>query len=111
MATKDALLPPWKMPAGPAAVVETVVHTVQNWAALLNPLNLLPDHHHGHGHDGELRPLSQSEILDHPEYPHVNWPLEPTSKGKVEVADGRGGPFKISYQLHGHGPKKIIVRS
>lgn len=55
--------------------------------------------------------LTAEEVLQHPEYPHVNWDLKPDKAERIDVAAGRGGPFKISYQLHGHGPKKIIVRA
>ncbi|TKA61158.1 hypothetical protein B0A55_11568 [Friedmanniomyces simplex] len=52
--------------------------------------------------------LSVDEVLQHPEFPHVNWDLKPDRKERIDVAAGRGGPFKLSYELHGHGAKKII---
>lgn len=52
--------------------------------------------------------LSVAEVQAHPEYPHVHWKLEPTKREKIDVAVGRGGPFKLAYELHGHGPKKLI---
>jgi hypothetical protein len=54
-------------------------------------------------------PLTAAEVVAHPEYPHIYWDLAADKKGKVEVAKGRGGPFKIAYEIHGHGPRKIIV--
>lgn len=54
-------------------------------------------------------PMTAAEVLAHPEYPHVTWPLEPTSKGKASVAVGRGGPFNIAYELHGNGPIHLVV--
>ncbi|KAF2101598.1 alpha/beta-hydrolase [Rhizodiscina lignyota] len=48
------------------------------------------------------------DIQEHPEYPHVIWDLEPDQKGKLPVAKGRGGPFNIAYEVHGHGPIKIV---
>ncbi|KAK3113489.1 hypothetical protein LTR53_009167 [Teratosphaeriaceae sp. CCFEE 6253] len=55
--------------------------------------------------------LSVEQVLSHPEFPHVNWDLKPDSKEQIDVAAGRGGPFKLSYEVHGHGPRKIVVRS
>ncbi|KAF2860822.1 alpha/beta-hydrolase [Piedraia hortae CBS 480.64] len=52
--------------------------------------------------------LTADEVLEHPEFPHVNWELKPDKKEKINVASGRGGPFKLAYELHGRGPKKII---
>ena len=53
--------------------------------------------------------MTAEEIQAHPEFPHVHWKLKPDKKGTVGVAAGRGGPFKISYELHGNGPRKIVV--
>ncbi|WPH01342.1 Hypothetical protein R9X50_00418300 [Acrodontium crateriforme] len=52
--------------------------------------------------------LSAEEIIKHPEYPHVNWDLKPEKREAIDVAAGRGGPFKLAYELHGHGPKHIL---
>jgi hypothetical protein len=57
--------------------------------------------------DGQ--PLTAAEVLAHPEYPHVYWDLPADKKGKVDVATGRGGPLKVAYEIHGHGPRKIVV--
>jgi hypothetical protein len=55
------------------------------------------------------RPLTAAEIAAHPEYPHVYWDLKPTKKDSIDVAKGRGGPLKLAYEVHGHGPRKIVV--
>jgi hypothetical protein len=54
-------------------------------------------------------PLTAAEVMAHPEFPHVHWELKADQKASVEVGRGRGGPFKIAYEIHGHGPSKIIV--
>ena len=54
-------------------------------------------------------PLKAGELLAHPAYKTTIWDLPPTSKGKVAVAAGRGGPFNLSYQIHGHGPLHLVV--
>ena len=54
-------------------------------------------------------PLTAAEIQEHPEYPHVFGDLKPTQKGKASVAEGRGGPFNIAYEVHGHGARKLVV--
>ena len=38
----------------------------------------------------------------------MNWDLTPDKREKIDVAAGRGGPFKLAYELHGHGPKKVL---
>ena len=57
---------------------------------------------------GNVEPMTAEEVQKHPEFPHVYWDLEPEKEEKIEVAAGRGGPFKLEYQLHGHGPTKIV---
>ncbi|KAI9737575.1 MAG: hypothetical protein M1834_009730 [Cirrosporium novae-zelandiae] len=52
--------------------------------------------------------LKVSELIEHPEYAHVTWPLQPTKKDKVAVATNRGGPFNIAYEIHGHGPIHMV---
>jgi len=59
--------------------------------------------------DGGFSPLTAAEIQAHPEYPHVYWDLKPTKKDTIDVAAGRGGPLKLAYEIHGHGPRKIVV--
>ena len=53
--------------------------------------------------------LTAAEVQAHPEYPHAYWKLSPDRHGRVDVAAGRGGPFKIAYEMHGHGSTKIVV--
>jgi hypothetical protein len=48
-------------------------------------------------------------ILAHPSYPDTIWKLTPTQSGQLPVAAGRGGPFKIDWEVHGSGPIKMIV--
>lgn len=50
-----------------------------------------------------------SDVLKHPAFPTATWHLEPTRAGLLPVAEGRGGPLKISWAIHGHGPVKMIV--
>ncbi len=60
--------------------------------------------------DGLSRPpLTAAEIIQHPEFQHVSWNLTPDERGTVLVARGRGGPFKIAYEVHGHGPIHLVV--
>ena len=54
-------------------------------------------------------PLTAAEIVQHPEYEHVTWDLTPSKKGKVAVANGRGGPVNIAYEVHGRGSIHIVV--
>lgn len=51
-----------------------------------------------------------ADILKHPAFPTATWNLEPTRNGLLPVAEGRGGPLRISWEIHGSGPIKIIVR-
>ena len=57
-----------------------------------------------------MAPLTAAELIAHPEYKNVTWDLPPTKKGKVAVADGRGGPVQLAYEVHGRGPKCLVVR-
>ncbi|KAL2133810.1 hypothetical protein VTI74DRAFT_1616 [Chaetomium olivicolor] len=50
-----------------------------------------------------------AETLKHPAFPTAIWNLEPDRKGLVPVAEGRGGPFNISWEIHGIGPIKLIL--
>ena len=54
-------------------------------------------------------PLTAAEIVKHPEFRHVVWDLQPAKKGKATVAQGRGGPIQISYEIHGNGPTRLVV--
>ncbi|KAK4227310.1 hypothetical protein QBC38DRAFT_196148 [Podospora fimiseda] len=49
-----------------------------------------------------------AETLKHPAYSTAIWKLEPDKKGLASVAEGRGGPFNISWEIHGEGPIKLI---
>ncbi|KAF6822868.1 aminoacrylate hydrolase RutD 1 [Colletotrichum plurivorum] len=52
--------------------------------------------------------VTAEETMKHPSYPSTIWNLEPDRKGKCPVAKDRDGPFNISWEIHGHGPSKII---
>ncbi|KAI7781105.1 alpha/beta hydrolase [Diaporthe eres] len=49
-----------------------------------------------------------SDVLKHPAFPTATWHLEPTRAGLLPVAEGRGGPLKISWAIHGHGSVKMV---
>ncbi|KAK0713980.1 Alpha/Beta hydrolase protein [Lasiosphaeria miniovina] len=49
-----------------------------------------------------------AETAQHPAFPTAIWNLEADRKGVVPVAEGRGGPLKISWEIHGDGPVKVI---
>lgn len=53
---------------------------------------------------------SAEETINHPAYPGAVWNLEPHKKGLLPCAKDRGGPVNISWEVHGDGPRKIIVR-
>ncbi|KAI9795196.1 MAG: hypothetical protein M1816_000218 [Peltula sp. TS41687] len=53
-------------------------------------------------------PLTAAELIAHPQYHYVFYDLQPTKKGKVAVGQGRGGPFNIAYEVHGHGPIHLV---
>lgn len=46
--------------------------------------------------------------MKHPAFPTATWNLKPTKSGRLPVAQGRGGPFKISWDIHGTGPVKLV---
>ncbi|KAM3515393.1 hypothetical protein MY11210_000955 [Beauveria gryllotalpidicola] len=52
---------------------------------------------------------SIDETLNHPAYPGAKWNLIPDSQGKASVAKDRSGPIDIAWQIHGHGPIKIVL--
>lgn len=54
---------------------------------------------------------SGEETRKHHAYPATIWALEPDRKGKAAVAEGRGGPINIAWEIHGSGPMKIVVSS
>lgn len=53
--------------------------------------------------------LTAAEIYAHPEFGKVPWEGQPTEEGFVDVAQGRGGPISIAYEIHGTGPNKLVV--
>ncbi|KAK3670248.1 hypothetical protein LTR78_009903 [Recurvomyces mirabilis] len=82
---------------------------LSKFSAQLN--GYLPDlsqEHHRRISNEIGKQLSADEVQAYPEYPHVNWDLKAEKKERIDVADGRGGPFKLSYELHGRGPRKIV---
>ncbi|KAF2758057.1 alpha/beta-hydrolase [Pseudovirgaria hyperparasitica] len=54
-------------------------------------------------------PLTAAELQAHPEFKHVTWDLKPEKKESVAVANGRGGPINIAYEVHGHGDIHLVV--
>jgi hypothetical protein len=55
-------------------------------------------------------PLTAVEVAGHPAFKEpVIWDLKPTTKGKCTVAQGRGGPFNIAYEIHGVGNLHVVV--
>lgn len=55
------------------------------------------------------KPLTAKEIIAHPEFPYVTWLLTPNRRERFAVARWRGGPFRISFEIHGKGPIKMVV--
>ncbi|CAN8101034.1 unnamed protein product [Discula destructiva] len=51
---------------------------------------------------------SVSEVMKHPAFPTATWNLEPTKSGRLPVAQGRGGPLKIAWEIHGSGPIRLV---
>lgn len=49
------------------------------------------------------------ETLDHPAFAGTVWALEPERHGVAVVGAGRGGPHDIVWEIHGHGPAKLLV--
>ena len=49
------------------------------------------------------------DVRRHPLYETAIWNLQPAAEGRLAVGHGRGGPFKIAWELHGHGPIHIVV--
>jgi len=90
--------------------METLKKSMQTLVSQIS--NYVPDldqEHHRRISKEIGEQMSVEEILKHPEFDHVNWDLKPEKREKVEVAKGRGGPFHLAYELHGHGPRKIVV--
>ena len=53
--------------------------------------------------------LTVAQLQQHPEFKNAIWDLKPTDKGKVNVAEGRGGPFNIAYEIHGNGEHRLVI--
>ncbi|KAK1830124.1 Alpha/Beta hydrolase protein [Podospora conica] len=50
-----------------------------------------------------------AEVLQHPAFPTAIWNLVPSQSGLAPVAATRaGGPFNLSYEIHGTGPTKLV---
>ncbi|KAF3764637.1 alpha/beta-hydrolase [Cryphonectria parasitica EP155] len=49
-----------------------------------------------------------ADVLKHPAFPTATWNLEPTKSGRLPVAEGRGGPLKIAWEVHGSGPVRLV---
>ncbi|KAK0735958.1 Alpha/Beta hydrolase protein [Apiosordaria backusii] len=58
--------------------------------------------------DADLKIPTVAETLKHPAFPTAIWNLEPNRKGLCPVAEGRGGPLNIHYEIHGEGPIKLV---
>jgi hypothetical protein len=56
-----------------------------------------------------MAPMTAEQLQQHPEYNHTIWDLKPEKKGKVTVANGRGGPIDIAYEVHGSGDRHLVV--
>ncbi|KAG5989714.1 hypothetical protein E4U54_004259 [Claviceps lovelessii] len=52
---------------------------------------------------------SCEETMHHPAYESALWDLEPHSCGEVSVAEGRGGPLDLYWEIHGEGATKIVL--
>ena len=53
--------------------------------------------------------LTAAELFAHPLFGKDAWEGEPTKAGRLDVAKGRGGPFKVAWEIHGHGDVKLVV--
>ncbi|KAI1125289.1 Alpha/Beta hydrolase protein [Nemania abortiva] len=52
---------------------------------------------------------SVDEVVKTDAFPTAIWRLEPHQEGMQPVAAGRGGPFKIHWEVHGYGPVKLVL--
>ncbi|KAH7402196.1 Alpha/Beta hydrolase protein [Phaeosphaeria sp. MPI-PUGE-AT-0046c] len=55
-----------------------------------------------------MAPMTAEELKQHPEYNHTIWDLKPDQKGTVAVANDRGGPINIAYEVHGTGDRHLV---
>lgn len=53
--------------------------------------------------------MKAKDIANHPAYPTTTWRLVPTQEGMLDVAETRGGPIKLSWEVHGEGKEKLVV--
>lgn len=56
-----------------------------------------------------MAPMTAAELKQHPEYNHTIWHLKPEKKDKIAVANDRGGPINIAYEVHGTGDRHLVV--
>ncbi|KAI0390607.1 Alpha/Beta hydrolase protein [Xylariaceae sp. FL0594] len=54
---------------------------------------------------------SCNEVTKSEAFPTAIWRLDPEKEGMLAVAAGRGGPFNLHWEVHGHGPVKLILIS
>ncbi|KAI8629604.1 Alpha/Beta hydrolase protein [Xylariaceae sp. FL1651] len=54
---------------------------------------------------------SVEEVVKTEAFPTAIWQLDPHRDGMLPVAAGRGGPFKIHWEIHGDGPVKLALIS
>ena len=47
--------------------------------------------------------------MKHPAFPTTQWTLVPDRQGLLPVAAARGGPVDISWEVHGTGPRKMLL--
>ncbi|KAI0378813.1 alpha/beta-hydrolase [Hypomontagnella monticulosa] len=52
---------------------------------------------------------SVDQVSKSPAFPTAIWKLQPHQSGLLPVAANRGGPLKISWEVHGEGPIKLIL--
>lgn len=84
-------------------------HAGKPYLALASPTNYRLHSIQDTPRPGTMAPMTAEELLQHPEYNHTIWDLQPEQQGKVPVANGRGGPINIAYEVHGHGPRHVVV--
>lgn len=59
-----------------------------------------------------MPPLLAADLLAHPAFPTNHWPLLATHTGHAPInssSDRPGGPFSLYYELHGTGPRKLLL--
>lgn len=54
--------------------------------------------------------LKAAELSEHPAYQNLQWKLPPTQSDYCTIAGDRsGGPFRLWYEVHGKGPRRMVV--